>query len=47
MINNTQGLGYSKAENIVAVLTALRDADIYDGMLALQPRLWETKKLDV
>ena len=36
MINNTQGLGDFKTENIVAVLRPLREADMYAGMLPLR-----------
>ena len=36
MINNAQGLGDFKTENIVAVLRALWEADMYAGMLPLR-----------
>ena len=46
-MNHTQGLAYSKAENNVAVLRALRDGDMYAGMLPLRTGLCDISNLDV
>ncbi len=47
MFNNTRGLGYPKAEDIVTVLRALGEAEMYAGMLPVRSVLWDIRKLDV